>query len=474
MDPGERNRSMPVLVLEGDLPIQSVLSAGPVCCVMRVVRAQVSSEVRAQGKRSLTEGKTMGQSERIDDKWKVFTPPHQLRQDYVSYSGSHASLLDRFQKRLEPQNYRIEYFRSLKNDLLAAHTSHPDMPEIWSPLMNMLLAIDCSSESMLLARDISLKCQEGGFLDDETLRMSEVVASIYERRREFEPNVVIGRVNWSVNNECPMACQGCYNPFSDRHLNEQEARTVVDRLAEHGVRSVVMSGGDPLLWPHLISIAKYARSMGIGVAVDTTAYALTPELLDVLREHVDSLRIPLDSLNSNIEKKFRKNADKNISETLISKLAICDEAGFQDVRVNTVITRHNLERLDDLAREIWAHPCVSQWMVFQWWGRRAPKRLIDDLSVDYQLIREECKKIEFLYPGKKMFYGDSSERSYTSFLIQANGQVVTFGSDSADEFILGSLLDSNVSKILQNPVIDLRAALDAIPLKGWDERKIKE
>ncbi len=405
----------------------------------------------------------------------VFVPPHQLKRDYTAAQGPMADLHDAFQRRLEPEAYTVENFAAVRRALEAAHEAHPGDARVRCELAFMLLADRCTPDQvtraagLLIDLDPTYEAPSGSVAPS---RLRALVDAVGSRTSQDRSGVVLDRVNWSVNNECPMACRGCYNPFSSHDLDVEEAKRIIDRLLEHGTTSVVMSGGDPLLWRSLLPVVEYASGQGISVAVDTTGYTLTPQLLEALRGHITSLRLPLDGLDSATEHAFRRNGDRSITERLLDRIRMCDEAGFDALRINTVVSRRNIGQLRDLADEVWSHPSVAQWMVFQWWGRRAPRQLVQEMHVDFAEIDRICEDLETARSDKAMFWVEGADRDFVNFMIQANGQVVTFANGPAEEFILGDLTRQSLSEVLSNPVIDVNASLANIPLTGWSPEQI--
>lgn len=111
-----------------------------------------------------------------------------------------------------------------------------------------------------------------------------------------------------------------------------------------------------------------------------------------------------------------------------------------------------------------SHPSVAQWVIFQWWGRRASPATVRRLGVAVEDVRAVVDGIRRDHPGREIHLAESSERELLNWMIQSSGQVVTFGSGAEEEFILGNLLTDEVEEILTHPILDFEAMSRGIPV----------
>ncbi len=79
-------------------------------------------------------------------------------------------------------------------------------------------------------------------------------------------------VFWEVTEKCNLKCpycrrQGCANTGA----GIEEYRYIVDSIAENFRPILVLSGGEPLLYPHIFEIAAYAKEKSLTIALATNA-----------------------------------------------------------------------------------------------------------------------------------------------------------------------------------------------------------
>lgn len=89
-------------------------------------------------------------------------------------------------------------------------------------------------------------------------------------------------VAWNITRKCNLFCAQCYaearNTDFPGELTTEEAKAVLDDLAEFEVPAVLWSGGEPLMRPDLFELIEYANSLGLRSALSTNGTLLTPEV----------------------------------------------------------------------------------------------------------------------------------------------------------------------------------------------------
>ena len=80
-------------------------------------------------------------------------------------------------------------------------------------------------------------------------------------------------VAWNVTRRCNLRCLHCYLDSDDRdysgELTTEQARAMIDDLAEMGSPVLLFSGGEPLLRKDLFELGEYAISRGIRAVISS-------------------------------------------------------------------------------------------------------------------------------------------------------------------------------------------------------------
>jgi radical SAM protein with 4Fe4S-binding SPASM domain len=106
-------------------------------------------------------------------------------------------------------------------------------------------------------------------------------------------------VVWNFTQACNLQCKHCYQEAGKRHDDEltlEEQKRIVDLLAERDVPMIAFSGGEPLMSPTFLQVARYAADKGLHLTVATNGTLCTP---DRVKAMVDAglkyIEISLDS-----------------------------------------------------------------------------------------------------------------------------------------------------------------------------------
>jgi len=116
-------------------------------------------------------------------------------------------------------------------------------------------------------------------------------------------------VVWNFTQACNLQCKHCYQSAgrrADDELTFDEQKRVVDLLDARDVPMIAFSGGEPVLSPTFLPIARYAADRGMHLTVATNGTLCTP---DKVRAMVDAgiryAEISLDSVRPERHDAFR-------------------------------------------------------------------------------------------------------------------------------------------------------------------------
>lgn len=149
-------------------------------------------------------------------------------------------------------------------------------------------------------------------------------------------------VRVSITDRCDLACVYCrphrrdgYLP-AERRLPVSQWKTLVEGLVARGVRRVRITGGEPLLHPHVVEIAgAIAAVPGVeDLAITTNATQLAALAMPLRDAGVRRLNVSLDSLDA---KRFFRMTRGGRLEAVLDGLAAARAAGFDEIKTNTVV-----------------------------------------------------------------------------------------------------------------------------------------
>ncbi|MHC4270750.1 MAG: radical SAM protein [Planctomycetota bacterium] len=173
-----------------------------------------------------------------------------------------------------------------------------------------------------------------------------------ERAEDIVPKEASDRrpiVVWNITRACNLKCIHCYNDSgaekADDELSTEQAKGILDDLAQFGVPSVLFSGGEPLMRHDLFELIEYAGEKGLRTVISTNGTLITSDVAMKIKERgVSYVGISLDGIGP-INDEFRgvpgafKRAVKGIRN--------CQDAGVR-IGLRLTLTARNVQDLEAL------------------------------------------------------------------------------------------------------------------------------
>lgn len=150
----------------------------------------------------------------------------------------------------------------------------------------------------------------------------------------------LSSVNIEITTQCPIGCRFCYcRTDKHQHIEVQKAIYWINQAASHGVTTVMLSGGEPMCYPHLEEIVHEAHQRCGHVVLSTSGYGLSREKLHKLRcAGLDGIFI---SLNGSAEE--INNRSRNGFHLSIAALKLISQERFHQFAINYVLMRNNAD-----------------------------------------------------------------------------------------------------------------------------------
>ncbi|WP_272700271.1 12,18-didecarboxysiroheme deacetylase [Desulfovibrio sp. Fe33] len=117
-------------------------------------------------------------------------------------------------------------------------------------------------------------------------------------------------VVWNMTQRCNLKCVHCYAQAIDPSghkdpISTDQAKVMIDDLAQFGAPVMLFSGGEPLVREDLVDLAKYATSKGMRAVISTNGTLITKSKARELKEvGLSYVGISIDG-NEEVHDKFR-------------------------------------------------------------------------------------------------------------------------------------------------------------------------
>jgi len=315
---------------------------------------------------------------------------------------------------------------------------------------------------------------------------SELPSHLLQFSQDKKPVVV-----WNVTQACNLNCIHCYaravNHTNEREITHDQGLALIDDLASFGVPVILFSGGEPLMRPDLVELARYAVRSGMRAVISTNGTLISKDKATELREiGLSYVGVSLDGMEA-VNDRFR--GKRGAFRDALRGIRNCQQAGLK-VGLRFTINRMNAAEIpaifDLLEKEAIPRVCFYHLvyagrgsdLVEEDLGASETRRVVDliidrtkalhdrgipteVLTVDnhadgpylyLRMLKERNPRAEEVLHLLKMNEGNSSGRGI--------GCVSWDGSVHADQFwrhyTFGNVLDKPFSEIwsdLSNPLM---------------------
>jgi MoaA/NifB/PqqE/SkfB family radical SAM enzyme len=354
-----------------------------------------------------------------------------------------------FTDRIKFKNFTIDYLDNIENQI-RKYINSKNNNLLALDLVALLVQNKTSIPRLLEAKKILLNIDKQEL--DEILRLfynelGTTINSFLDNNTEKH----IRLVNWGIYNRCPLVCKGCYNIFNENILSLKECMTIVDKIAEAGADFILLSGGDPLLWNHIIDFCEYVRTKNLRIIIDTVGYNLDEPLIKKLSGLIYHIGLPLDGSKQEIITGFRLGK-KDLFQVIGTTLKNLDKYGLK-VRINTTVSKENINDLENIAYFINQHKNIKGWALYQWWPIRSSQKLISQMSITEENILQKITALNKIV-NIPIYPRIVKERAGDTFFISSNGEVYAFNkSEHLSTLIIGDIKTQTVKEILKSPAL---------------------
>ncbi|MBI3690522.1 MAG: mycofactocin radical SAM maturase [Mycolicibacterium aromaticivorans] len=155
-------------------------------------------------------------------------------------------------------------------------------------------------------------------------------------------------LTWELTYACNLACVHCLSSSGKRdprELSTRQCMDIIDELERMQVFYVNIGGGEPTVRPDFWELVDYATAHHVGVKFSTNGVRITPEVAARLAasDYVD-VQISIDGATADINDAVRGPGSFEMATRALENLAA---AGFKDAKISVVVTRHNVDQLDE-------------------------------------------------------------------------------------------------------------------------------
>jgi len=193
----------------------------------------------------------------------------------------------------------------------------------------------------------------------------------------------------TTNRSCNNHCKWCYAQNAiGQDMDYEEALHCIDVLADIGITTIVLIGGEPTLYEHVDKIINYIKHKNLRAAMTTNGrkfadYDFAKQIVDL---GVDSINI---SLKAPTEKKYLERTGACGLSEAIQGYHNLEKCGFR-ASLSYVICSNDKQEITELIESLHANKLEN--MLFQF-----AKPVIEKNSKEVLSVQEMAEMVEFIY-----------------------------------------------------------------------------
>ncbi len=156
-------------------------------------------------------------------------------------------------------------------------------------------------------------------------------------------------VVWTMSRRCNLHCVHCYTDSANQsypgEMSVPEARTLLEDLAQFQIPALLLSGGEPLMYPHFFEIASFAKQLGLKLTLSTNGTRIDRPTAERIRETgFHYVGVSFDGLGKENDR-FR--GQRGAFDAAVSGVRHLKAVG-QRVGLRFTLTRRNFEALPQI------------------------------------------------------------------------------------------------------------------------------
>lgn len=148
-----------------------------------------------------------------------------------------------------------------------------------------------------------------------------------------------------ITNRCNLRCSYCNYPsnIDSKELDSKEWLNLINEMSKCGVKTVSISGGEPMLKDGIIDIIKFCKEKGMCVILSSNGYSVKDNVSELTG--VDNIGISLDGDEPSHDLLRGKGSYKIALDAILA----CKKSGM-NVSHGMVLTKLNVDKIDKILK----------------------------------------------------------------------------------------------------------------------------
>lgn len=229
-----------------------------------------------------------------------------------------------------------------------------------------------------------------------------------------------------ITGYCNLNCEFCCGaPKGLKGPNLKDFKKIVDKIVDSGVTTLVFTGGEPLLKPHIEKYLKYAKEKGLEVYLSTNGLLLSNKLYKKIAPYIDVLGLPLDG--SSTEMNIRVTRGEKLFKSTIRHLKnFYKNPPKHIVKIGTVVTKINKEDIVNIGKILYGTPKSYQpnvWRIYEFSPLGEGLKNRKKFEISKKEFAKIVDKIKTNFPNQKISILTNSDSDDSYFFINPKQEI---------------------------------------------------